>query len=100
MDKELNHILKQFINKSAKELNPKEIYLYGSYAKGSHTKDSDIDIAVISANLLPNHFDNYSRLYSIVSETDYRIEPVYLAESNDRSGFIEHIKSYGIKLYP
>ncbi len=100
MDKELNKILKQFVIKSTKEINPKEIYLFGSYAKGSHIKDSDIDIAVIYENLLPNHFENYTKLYSIASETDFRLEPVYLAESNDKAGFIDQIKSYGIKLYP
>lgn len=100
MDKELNKILKQFVIKSTKEINPKEIYLYGSYAKGSQTNDSDIDIAVIYENLLPNHFENYTKLYSIAAETDFRLEPVYLSETNDKSGFIEQIKSYGIKLYP
>lgn len=100
MDKELNKILKLFVEKSAAAVNPKEIYLYGSYAKGSQSNDSDIDIAVITQELNSNHFENYTRLYSIVSNIDVRLEPVYLAESNDKSGFIDHIKSYGKRLYP
>ena len=34
------------------ELDVKNIYLYGSYAKGTYTSDSDIDIAVVGTILL------------------------------------------------
>ncbi len=39
----LNEITKRLI----RELNPEQIILFGSYAWGSPTKDSDIDIFVI-----------------------------------------------------
>ncbi len=50
-------------------------YLYGSYAKGTADKDSDIDIAVVSPDLSENHFDNQMRLMRLTWEIDTRIEP-------------------------
>ena len=41
--KEINEVLKELKN----ELNAK-VYLFGSYAKGTHTLESDVDIVVIS----------------------------------------------------
>lgn len=51
-----------------------KIFLFGSYAKGNYTDDSDIDIAVV--------FDDYNNLMDIQSDLmrlrrkiDSRIEP-------------------------
>lgn len=44
--KEINEVLKELKN----ELNAK-VYLFGSYAKGTRTLESDVDIVVIQKNL-------------------------------------------------
>lgn len=35
--------------------NPEKIYLFGSYAKGSATADSDLDFFIIENSTLPKH---------------------------------------------
>jgi len=42
--------LKQTIVETLKELNPKEIAVFGSYARGEETPDSDIDILISYAD--------------------------------------------------
>ena len=34
-----------------------KVYLYGSYAKGAVREDSDIDLAIVAENWLPDNFD-------------------------------------------
>jgi uncharacterized protein len=98
MDQELDKILNEFVKKSKEFISCDEIYLFGSYAKGTEHPDSDIDIAVILNNFTGDYLENSAQLFSIVSKIDYRIEPVLLIKSSDKSGFINHIKSYGKKL--
>lgn len=99
MDKRIAHILKEFVKQSNKFIPSDEIYLFGSYAKGTERPDSDIDVAVIIEKSIDDYLDSYAKLYAIVAKIDYRIEPVLLFKSNDRPGFIDHIKSYGKMLY-
>ncbi|MBM2816047.1 MAG: nucleotidyltransferase [Ignavibacteria bacterium] len=100
MDKGIDKILKEFVLKANEFISSDEIYLFGSYAKGTQKPDSDIDIAIIMNNFTGDYLDNSAQLFSIVSKIDYRIEPVLLIKSYDKPGFIDHIKSYGKRLYP
>ncbi|MDN0049067.1 nucleotidyltransferase domain-containing protein [Bacteroides gallinaceum] len=36
----------------------KDLYLYGSYSKGNHTEDSDIDIAVVVGRMSDDYFED------------------------------------------
>jgi uncharacterized protein len=44
--------IKEKIVKRLKPLNPLKIILFGSYADGTQTKNSDIDICIIKENIL------------------------------------------------
>ena len=44
-----NHLLDQITQKLVVNLNPEQIILFGSYAYGEPTEDSDIDLLVIVA---------------------------------------------------
>jgi len=49
--------LKQEIVKRLKVLNPEKVILFGSYAYGSPTKDSDIDLYIVTNdNFMPQSF--------------------------------------------
>lgn len=51
------------------ELNPYKAVLFGSYAYGEPTDDSDIDlIVVLNKNELPRNFDEQSENYSFVKK--------------------------------
>lgn len=99
MDSEFNKIMQKVVINITKEYSPQEILLYGSYAKGSNTEDSDIDLAVIFNSIEDKYFETVSKIFQIVSTIDSRIETVLLIKTHDKSGFIEHIKNYGITLY-
>lgn len=47
-------IAREYKSMVAQHLPIKAVYLYGSYSKGGHTEDSDIDIAVV----VPHQSDN------------------------------------------
>jgi uncharacterized protein len=73
----------------------KKIILYGSYARETERKDSDIDIAVIVDRIDGDFLELSARLFELVRGIDVRIEPVLLNENLDKSGFIESILKYG-----
>jgi len=51
-------------------------YLFGSFAKGTEHKWSDIDVAVISSDFSDNRFEESVRLMILSHDIDSRIEPV------------------------
>ncbi|MEK7399771.1 MAG: nucleotidyltransferase domain-containing protein, partial [Candidatus Poribacteria bacterium] len=51
-------------------------YLFGSFAKGTEHKWSDIDVAVISSDFSDNRFEEGVRLMKLSCDIDTRIEPV------------------------
>ena len=91
--------IKAFIGAVIPEYNPEKIVLYGSYAKGTNHAESDIDIAVIVNEVRGSFLAEEAKLYKIRRKYDINIEPILLESINDKSGFIEHIMSYGYVLY-
>ncbi len=51
------------------------LYLFGSYAKGTQNKDSDIDLAVFCDRDEVDPFDDGLRLLRLTRTVDLRIEP-------------------------
>jgi predicted nucleotidyltransferase len=82
-----------------KELNPRIIMLYGSFAKGNWNENSDIDIAVIVDKISDDFLDISKKLNKLTRSIDNRIEPVLLQMSDDKSGFLSSILNTGIILY-
>jgi predicted nucleotidyltransferase len=78
-----------------------KVYLFGSYAKGKSTKDSDIDIALIFKNLDDSkRFDIQVQLMMLAAEIDSRIEPHPISHDDFVSGnpFVIEIKKTGIEV--
>ncbi len=78
-----------------------EAYLFGSYAKKTANKFSDIDICVISKDFGDDYFDNSISLKKVANKVDFRIEPVPFAinDMNDKySTLASEIKKYGVLL--
>jgi len=77
------------------------IYLFGSYAKGSASFWSDIDIAVISDELKKNTDKNRLRLWRIRRAVDSRIEPhpFTIKDFQDNTNPLAYeVKKTGIKI--
>jgi uncharacterized protein len=101
MDKEsVIAIAKEYAQLVIQHIKPVEIILYGSYAKGTATKESDIDIAVIVPVLVDDFLDMATMLFHIRVDLDDRIEPKLIVESHDYSGFLEDVRKTGYRIYP
>ena len=90
---------KMYAQLVGEHLHPLKIVLFGSFATGNHTKNSDIDIAVI-VNKIDGDFLLISKqLNRFTRNIDSRIEPVLIQNDDDRSGFLTTILETGITLY-
>lgn len=91
--------INRFVDSIILEYNPKKIILFGSYARGTNNENSDIDIAVVVDEVEGSFLEKEARLYKIRRSIDANIEPILIEENNDKSGFLEHILSYGKLLF-
>ena len=57
-DAKVREIIKKMVKRITKECQPKKIILFGSYAHGEPTEDSDIDILIVTQRRL-NHEETY-----------------------------------------
>jgi predicted nucleotidyltransferase len=76
-------------------------YLFGSYAKGKTTDDSDIDVALIFSKLDDSkRFDIQVQLMMLAAQIDSRIEPHPISHDDFDSGnpFVVEIKKTGIEV--
>lgn len=78
-----------------KVFNPLSIVLYGSYAKGTATPDSDIDVAVIFDGYSGNWLKDSALLWGLTMNISTLIEPVLLDRAQDPSGFVEEVYKTG-----
>ena len=77
-----------------------EVYVFGSYAKGTNRKWSDIDVCIISPRFT-NSFDALQELWSVRGGDFIPIEPIGMTpeDLSDRySSLATEIRKYGIKI--
>ena len=87
--------LAEMIAPVARELGVERIYLFGSYARGEATPDSDVDILIDSGEI--DSYFGIGRLYSRLNralEKDLNIVP-----SDSNPSFIERIRSDLVLVY-
>jgi len=82
-----------------RKYNPREIILFGSYAKNTYREDSDIDIAVVLDTIEEGFLAKETDLYKTRRTIDENIEPVLLDAADDKAGFLEQIKAEGEVIY-
>lgn len=104
MDKKTDKNIKDFISSVARQ-NPNLLttYLFGSYANGKQTENSDIDLAFIINNLSDaEKFDVQVQLMLKASMFDIRIEPHPFSSEDFNLGnpFVAEIKRTGIEIKP
>jgi uncharacterized protein len=76
-------------------------YLFGSYAKGNATPDSDIDVLILSPDFSNDRFENLVFLMKVRRGIDLRIEPHALREEefNENHPFFQEIKDDLIRIF-
>ncbi len=94
-------IIKTMRVRIGNELEIKKIFLFGSYAKGTFTENSDIDVCIVAANV-ENEFLAAFKIAPKIATIDARIEPIVVSEKefNERNvfGIVKEIKTYGIEI--
>ena len=100
INKEIIDSINRFSKEIKKQYKVKEIILFGSYAKGTENKDSDIDIAVVSDDF-DYVFDCMAELMGMTWDIDARIEPHPITEEdykNVSNPFVQEVIDTGIKV--
>ncbi len=77
-------------------MDTQAIFLFGSCANGTATKDSDIDIAVVVDEVPGDYLTTVSRLWALTRQVDHGIEPVLLTPADRESGFLQTVERTGI----
>lgn len=92
-------IVKKYIKEISKYYKVQEVYLFGSYAKGTNNEDSDIDVAII-VNSNENTFDLLVELMMYTEKIDLRIEPhpIKIEDFENGNPFVQEILDTGLKV--
>jgi uncharacterized protein len=64
-----------FVEKLKGSIQVSGAYLFGSYARGTATPDSDIDVLILSPDFSDDRFENLILLMKVRRGVDLRIEP-------------------------
>ncbi len=102
MDKAINNKLISYIKLiREKYSNLENAYLFGSFAKGQQSKESDIDLALIFKDLESSErFNIQVQLMLLATQIDSRIEPHPISSTDFYSNnpFVTEIQNTGIKI--
>jgi predicted nucleotidyltransferase len=97
---DIDKILQHFLNEVQQKYHLVSAYLYGSFAKGTSNKWSDIDVAIISPDFSDDLFEERLKLMKVAASIDDRIEPKpfkkELFDPNDP--LVDEIQKNGIQL--
>ncbi|MDR2449200.1 MAG: nucleotidyltransferase domain-containing protein [Prevotellaceae bacterium] len=75
-----------------------KVYLFGSHAKGTPHKDSDIDVAFVVNRFEGDFFQVIPPIWKLKRQIDMRIEPHVIARESDYAGFLEEIRRTSIEI--
>ena len=87
---------KQLVIDSKFPMQIENVYLFGSYAKGTPREHSDIDVAFVVKRFKGNFFKVIPPLWKLRRQIDLRIEPHVIARNTDYAGMIDEIERTGI----
>lgn len=90
------NIAKTYATAVRKVMDATAIFLYGSYARGTATKDSDIDIAVVVDEIPGDYLNTMATLWRLTRSVSHDIEPVLLTAADYESGFLSTVQETGI----
>ena len=91
--KQAINIARRYKSAVAETMQFKAVYLYGSFSKGTHTDDSDIDIAVVVEKLNEDYFADTPLLWKLRRKISNLIEPVLLTEDTSNPLYSDILKT-------
>ncbi len=100
MDKDyVIECVRSFAERARESMDVQQVILFGSYAKGTATDLSAIDVAVITSSSTDDWLEASTHLFRLRRDINLSIEPVLIDSSSDRSGFLEEIRKTGEMIY-
>jgi predicted nucleotidyltransferase len=86
--------------KSSFPIPVEQFYLFGSYAKGTSHKDSDIDVALVVSHLGDDYdfLTTEPLLWRLKRQVDCRIEPHVISRDTDYASMLDEVKRTGIEV--
>jgi predicted nucleotidyltransferase len=98
----INNAVKEYIMELSKEIPVQKAILFGSYANGNFTKDSDVDLAIFS-----DYFEGTSRIDGIkfllsrarkYIRMDFQPIPFTYRDYIERDGFAAEVLKEGVEI--
>ena len=91
----------QDLVRSSSSVKIDQCWLFGSHAKGTPRKHSDIDVAFVVEHIGDDYdfFEFEPLLWKLTRQVDDRIEPILIARDTDYAGFLDEIQRTGIKIH-
>lgn len=89
-----------FVKKLEGSIHVSDAFLFGSYAKGTATPESDIDVLVLSPDFSGDRFEDLLLLMKVRQNIDLRIEPhPFRADVfNESHPFFQEVKDSLIRI--
>lgn len=99
---EIEAVVRKYISRVKESKNVSKVFIYGSYAKGTADKWSDIDIAIISPDFSNDLFDERVALMQLALRIDDRIEPSPFRPEDFHvdNPLVNEIRNSGIEVSP
>ncbi len=105
-DEKMRQLIQEVVDKLQKEYQPEKVILFGSYAYGKPTKDSDIDLLIIKETD-SRRVDRFVEVSRLLYDRDRRISIsplVYTPEELEErlsigDDFVEEVLTRGEVLY-
>lgn len=83
-------------------INIEKVFLYGSWARNDATKDSDIDVMLVSSSYEQKDDSLRAKTWRATEKIDLRIEPFMITQkkyiSDDISPILQIAKKEGIEI--
>jgi predicted nucleotidyltransferase len=99
-EKQINEIALQYAGLLKEHIGLHSLYVYGSYASGKFTADSDIDIAVVADGFSGDLVEDRFKLMKLRRNVDNRIEPhpFSIEEFNEEDPMAKEVIRTGIRI--
>ena len=98
----IDNAIREYISELNKEIPVQKAVLFGSYARGNYTKDSDVDLAIFS-----DYFEDTSRIDGIkfllsrarkYVQMDFQPIPFTYRDYIERDGCVAEVLKEGIEI--
>ncbi|MDR1110686.1 MAG: nucleotidyltransferase domain-containing protein [Deltaproteobacteria bacterium] len=91
--------VKKYADAVVREFSPVAVILFGSYAKGEASDESDIDVGIVFNGFTGDWLKASSRLWNLAYDISWDLEPHLLDATQDKSGFVKHVFKTGLVIY-